>query len=116
MFENANFGIEFGKRMCGLEMCLASRSWVLRLVPPFSFPILKKKKKKKVVSLAKPTSCIIVENGRFYLMKEGLTSKLGSSKLGTCQGRTFFYIGLPNSILMVFLNVCGLPYIPLKKS
>ena len=46
--------------------------------------------KTEVPSLAKPPSWIGVENRRFQAIKEGLTSKPNSSKLGTCQGQHSF--------------------------
>ena len=50
-----------------------------------------------------------MKNEQFLPTKEGPTSKPNSSKLGTCQGQRFFYLGLLNSISKpTFSNVCGL--------
>ena len=61
----------------------------------------------RVWSLAQLPSSIGVGNGRFNLMKEGPTLKPISSKLGTCQGRDFVTLALPNHVLkpMVFKRV-----------
>lgn len=57
-------------------------------------------------ALAKTLFRIGVENGR-----RGPTLKPNSVKSSTCQGRNYFYLGFPNSILKpTFLNVCGLPF------
>ena len=56
-----------------------------------------------VLSFTNPLSCIKVENGYFYPIKEAPTLKPRSLRLGTCQGQ--------NSILRQKLsNVCGITW------
>ena len=79
------------KRMCGLDMCLTSRSWVLRLVPLSLGRIVRFQLWYKMLVLQGLQLSSSSSSLKSEMKMEGPTSKPNSLKLDTFQGHTFFY-------------------------